>query len=114
VQVKFDPARVSYEKLLEVFFENHDPTTLDRQGPDMGTQYRSVIFYHSPEQQQAAGVGKRGRDQSGEYVAPIVTAIEPAQTFYPAEEYHQRYFEKKGVNYSCHTGNGKKRRAAAR
>jgi peptide-methionine (S)-S-oxide reductase len=114
VQVRFDPAKVSYEKLLEVFFENHDPTTLDRQGPDVGTQYRSVIFYHMPEQQRQAEAEKRRRDQSGEYVGPIVTAIEPAQTFYPAEEYHQRYFEKQGVNYSCHTGNGKKRRVAAR
>ncbi|HSZ57418.1 MAG TPA: peptide-methionine (S)-S-oxide reductase MsrA [Tepidisphaeraceae bacterium] len=114
VQVIFDPAKVSYEKLLEVFFENHDPTTLDRQGADVGTQYRSVIFYRTTEQERLAEAEKRRRDQSGEYVAPIVTAIEPAQTFYPAEEYHQRYFEKQGVNYSCHTGNGKKRRVAAR
>ena len=112
VQVTYDPSKVSYQKLLDVFFENHDPTTLNRQGPDFGEQYRSVIFYHTPEQKQAAETEKNRRDRSGQYVGPIVTSIEPAKTFYPAEDYHQRYFEKHGVNYVCHLGNGKKPTAA--
>lgn len=111
VQVVYDPAKVSYPQLLDVFFENHDPTTRNRQGPDVGAQYRSVIFYHSPEQKKLAETETGRRDRGGEYVGPIVTAIEPAQTFYPAEEYHQRYFEKHGVDYACHLGNGKKRSA---
>ena len=108
VQVTFNPAVVSYAQLLNIFFENHDPTTPDQQGPDYGSQYRSVVFYHSPEQQKLAEAEKALRDKSGDYVGPIVTQIEPAGKFYPAEEYHQRYFEKQGVNYSCHLGNGKK------
>ena len=109
VQVRFDPARVTYAQLLEVFFEGHDPTTIDRQGPDIGKQYRSVVFYHSQSQREQAEAEILRRNNSGQYVGPIVTAVEPADTFYRAEEYHQRYFEKKGVNYSCHVGNGKKR-----
>ncbi len=109
VQVVYDPSKVSYQKLLETFFENHDPTTLNYQGPDHGTQYRSVIFYSSDEQKRLATDEKAKRDKSGEYVARIVTAIDAAPTFWPAEGYHQQYFEKKGVNWSCHTGNGKKR-----
>lgn len=109
VRVEFDPAKVGYEKLLEIFFENHDPTTLNRQGPDYGEQYRSVVFVHSPEQERLATAEKARRDASGDYVGPIVTAIQPAVPFWPAEGYHQQYFEKQGVDWVCHTGNGKKR-----
>jgi peptide-methionine (S)-S-oxide reductase len=110
VQVTYDPEKVTYQKLLETFFENHDPTTLNYQGPDHGTQYRSVIFVSGPEQQKLAAAEKAKRDASGEYVGPIVTSIDPAPTFWAAEDYHQQYFEKQGVNYVCHTGNGKKRK----
>ena len=99
VEVEFDPAQVSYEQLLEVFWSNHDPTTRDRQGPDVGSQYRSVVFYHSPEQQQAAQAKKEELDKSGRFRRPIVTQIEPAPTFYRAEEYHQRYLEKHGRSH---------------
>jgi peptide-methionine (S)-S-oxide reductase len=103
VQVEYDPARVSYDQLLDVFWANHDPTTLNRQGPDVGTQYRSVIFYHTP-QQQAAAVASRDRQQaSGRYRRPIVTQIEPAPTFWRAEEYHQQYLAKRGQSH-CHIG----------
>jgi peptide-methionine (S)-S-oxide reductase len=108
VEVVFDPSKVTYQQLLNVFFENHDPTTVDQQGPDFGAQYRSVIFYHSPEQKKLAEAEKAKRDASGDYVGPIVTQIVPAGTFYSAEEYHQDYFAKMGVNYTCHLGNGKK------
>ena len=101
VQVRYDPAEVSYEKLLDVFWENHDPTTLNRQGPDVGTQYRSAIFYHTPEQQRAAEESKARQEASGRFRRPIVTEITPASTFYPAEDYHQRYLEKRGLA-SCH------------
>jgi peptide-methionine (S)-S-oxide reductase len=101
VQVKYDPAEVSYDKLLDVFWENHDPTTLNRQGPDIGTQYRSAIFYHTPEQQRAAEQSKARQEASGRFRRPIVTEITPASTFYPAEDYHQRYLEKRGLA-SCH------------
>ena len=96
VQVEFDPALVSYEKLLDVFWASHNPTTLNRQGPDVGTQYRSVIFYHSPEQRVAAAASKEALAKSGKFRSPVVTQIEPAPTFYRAEEYHQRYLEKRG------------------
>jgi peptide-methionine (S)-S-oxide reductase len=99
VQVEFDPAAVSYDRLLEVFWANHNPTTLNRQGPDVGDQYRSVIFYHSPEQQAAAEASKAQLDQSGRFKNPIVTVIEPAPTFYRAEDYHQRYLEKRGLSH---------------
>ena len=99
VQVEFDPAAVSYEKLLDVFWSNHDPTTLNRQGPDVGDQYRSVIFYHSPEQQAAAEASKERLNQSGRFKNPIVTFIQPAPAFYRAEEYHQRYLEKHGRSH---------------
>ncbi|HEV2841158.1 MAG TPA: peptide-methionine (S)-S-oxide reductase MsrA [Chthoniobacterales bacterium] len=99
VQVEFDPAIVSYNQLLDVFWGNHNPTTLNRQGPDIGDQYRSVIFYHSPEQQLAAEESKAALDQSGRFKQPIVTQIEPAPTFYPAEDYHQRYLEKRGLSH---------------
>lgn len=113
IEVVFDPEVVSYQKLLEVFFENHDPTTPKRQGPDVGSQYRSAIFFHSPEQQTLAQAEKDKRDKSGEYVGPIVTEIVEAGPFYPAEAYHQRYYEKQGVQWSCHFGNGKKAKAEA-
>jgi len=92
VEVEYDPSRVSYEELLEVFWENHDPTSLNRQGPDVSTQYRSAIFFHTPEQEAAARASKE-RAQ-GRFKKPIVTEIKPASEFYRAEEYHQRYFEK--------------------
>lgn len=101
VQVKFDPARVPYEHLVELFFEIHDPTTRNRQGPDVGSQYRSVIFYHTPEQQRIAGQIKERLEKSGRLCRPIVTQIVPAAEFYRAEEYHQRYLEKRG-EVSCH------------
>ncbi|HYL05800.1 MAG TPA: peptide-methionine (S)-S-oxide reductase MsrA [Thermoanaerobaculia bacterium] len=96
VQVEFDPERVSYQDLLRVFWENHDPTTLNRQGPDHGTQYRSAIFFHTPEQQAAAIAAKQQLERSGAYRRPIVTEITPASAFYRAEEYHQQYLEKRG------------------
>jgi len=97
IQVEFDSERITYDQLLETFWEAHDPTTLDRQGPDIGTQYRSAIFYHAPEQEQAAAAAKASVDDSGRFRDPIVTQIVPATQFYPAEEYHQRYFEKRGI-----------------
>ena len=99
VQVEFDPAVVSYEKLLDVFWSSHNPTTLNRQGPDVGTQYRSVIFYHSPEQRAIAESSKTALEKSGKFRSPIVTQIEPAPKFYRAEEYHQRYLEKRGQSH---------------
>ncbi len=102
VQVRFDPAKLSYNDLLDVFWACHDPTTLNRQGPDVGTQYRSVIFYHDAAQKAAAEESKRKLDQSGRYNRPIVTEIVPAPVFYRAEEYHQRYLEKRG-RASCAT-----------
>ncbi len=101
VQVEFDPAKVSYQDLLRVFWENHDPTTLNRQGPDVGTQYRSVIFFHSPEQETAAKSSRDALVKSGVYRRPIVTQIEPAREFWKAEEYHQQYLEKRGLAH-CH------------
>lgn len=100
VQIQFDPQKISYEQLLLLFFQLHDPTTLNRQGPDIGTQYRSVVFYHSEAQRELAAKIKSGLQASGRYSRPIVTEIVPAQTFYPAEEYHQKYLMKKGVS-SC-------------
>jgi peptide-methionine (S)-S-oxide reductase len=100
VQVEYDPSRVPYEELLRLFWELHDPTTLNRQGPDVGTQYRSAAFFHSPEQEAAATASKEELDRSGRYRSPIVTEITPATTFYRAEEYHQRYLEKRGLG-SC-------------
>jgi len=101
VQVTFDPAQLSYEKLLEVFWKIHDPTQLNRQGPDFGTQYRSAIFFHSPEQEAVARKSKEQAQASGRFRRPIVTEITPASAFYRAEEYHQRYLEKRGAA-SCH------------
>jgi peptide-methionine (S)-S-oxide reductase len=96
VEVEFDPEKVSYQDLLRVFWENHDPTTLNRQGPDVGTQYRSAIFFHTPEQEAAALASKQELERTGAYKRPIVTAILPAAPFYRAEEYHQQYLEKRG------------------
>lgn len=101
VQVEYDPSEATYEKLLDVFWENHDPTTLNRQGPDFGTQYRSAIFYHTPEQKSAAEESKSRLEASGKFRRPIVTEITEASTFYAAEDYHQRYLEKRGLA-SCH------------
>ena len=101
VEVEFDPSKLSYEKLLDVFWQNHDPTQLNRQGPDWGTQYRSAIFFTSPEQEAAAKASKEGLEKSGRYRKPIVTQIVPASTFYEAEDYHQQYLEKRGLA-SCH------------
>jgi peptide-methionine (S)-S-oxide reductase len=99
VEIEFDPARLSYEKLLDVFWENHDPTTLNRQGPDFGTQYRSAIFVHTAEQDAAARASKEKLAASGRFSRPIVTEITPAPKFYRAEEYHQQYFEKRGISH---------------
>ncbi len=101
VDIEFDPTQVSYEELLHVFFENHNPTTLNRQGPDVGTQYRSAVFFHSPEQQTQAEKVKAELNQSGKFSKPIVTEITPAKPFFRAEEYHQRYLQKRGID-SCH------------
>ena len=97
VEVTYDPSRVSYDQLLDVFWEKHDPTQLNRQGPDVGTQYRSAIFFHTPAQREAAVASKERLEKSGRYRRPIVTEITPAPTFYRAEEYHQRYLEKRGL-----------------
>ncbi|MFQ5349483.1 MAG: peptide-methionine (S)-S-oxide reductase MsrA [Thermoanaerobaculia bacterium] len=96
VEVTFDSERVSYDELLEVFWQNHDPTQVNRQGPDYGSQYRSAIFFHSPEQAAAARKAKEALDASGRLSRPVATEITPASTFWRAEEYHQRYLEKLG------------------
>lgn len=96
VQVIYDPQEISYEGLLKIFWENHDPTTFNRQGPDIGSQYRSAIFYHNERQKEAAIKSKEELGKSGKYKDPIVTEITSASTFYPAEEYHQQYLEKTG------------------
>jgi peptide-methionine (S)-S-oxide reductase len=99
VEVEFDPAQIDYDKLLDVFWSNHNPTTLNRQGPDVGTQYRSVIFFHSPEQKAAAEASKQKLEKSGRFPRPIVTQIEPAPKFWRAEEYHQQYLRKRGQTH---------------
>jgi peptide-methionine (S)-S-oxide reductase len=99
VEISYDPKEVSYEDLLKVFFENHDPTTLNRQGPDVGEQYRSAVFFHSPEQEAAATAVKLRLEEEGGFRRPIVTEISPAARFWRAEEYHQRYFEKHGISH---------------
>jgi peptide-methionine (S)-S-oxide reductase len=101
VQVIYDPEKVSYEKLLDLFWTNHNPTTMNRQGPDVGTQYRSAIFFHSPEQEQIAQRSKADLEASKKWSIPIVTEIVPAKTFWKAEEYHQQYLSKRG-EASCH------------
>ena len=97
VDVEYDPSKVTYEQLLDIFWENHDPTTLNRQGPDFGSQYRSAIYYHDPRQESAARRSRERLNASGRYPRPIVTEITPASTFYRAEEYHQQYLEKRGL-----------------
>ena len=101
VEVEFDPSKVSYEDLLNVFWTCHDPTQLNRQGPDVGTQYRSAIFFHSPEQEKAARASKEKLQASGRYKRPIATEISPVSEFWMAEDYHQQYLEKRGIK-SCH------------
>jgi peptide-methionine (S)-S-oxide reductase len=101
VEVDYDPAVISYDKLLNVFWENHDPTQVDRQGPDWGTQYRTAIFFHSPEQEAEARASKENLDKSGRFRKPVATQIVPAVTFYEAEDYHQQYLEKRGMA-TCH------------
>ena len=101
VEVEYDPDKVSYPDLLGVFWENHDPTQLNRQGPDVGSQYRSAIFYHSTEQQEEAQASKERLEGSKRFSRPIVTQILPAVPFYEAEDYHQQYLEKRGLA-SCH------------
>lgn len=101
VQIVYAPSEASYDDLLQVFWANHDPTQKDRQGPDIGTQYRSVIFYHTPEQKAEAEQSVAKLKQSRKYDRPIVTEIIPAMPFYKAEDYHQRYLEKRGLR-SCH------------
>jgi peptide-methionine (S)-S-oxide reductase len=100
-QVEFDPSRVSFERLLEVFWAIHDPTTLNRQGPDFGGQYRSVVFFHDDEQKTAAELAKKRLESLRRYKSAIVTEISPATDFYPAEEYHQRYYERMGISPHC-------------
>ena len=102
VQVTFDPAKVSFEQLLDVFWKAHDPTQVNRQGPDFGAQYRTAIFYHSPEQQAAAKKSLVALDARGKFKRPIVTEITAAGPFYRAEEYHQKYLQKRGAP-SCHS-----------
>ena len=101
VELLFNPALVPYSKLLELFWEMHDPTSLNRQGPDMGTQYRSAIFYHNEEQRHAAIISKMKLEKSGKYEQEIVTEIKPAGPFYRAEEYHQQYFARIGREGGC-------------
>lgn len=101
VEVTYDPSKISYERLLGVFWNLIDPTQVNRQGPDYGSQYRSVLFYHTPEQKAAAEASKEKLEKSGKYRRPIATEILPAAVFWPAEEYHQQYLEKRGQG-SCH------------
>src|SRR3984885_4295107 len=101
VEVDYDPTKVAYGELLKIFWENHDPTQFNRQGPDWGTQYRSAVFFQPPEQQVEAQASKLSLEQSHRFSKPIVTQIVPAPTFFPAEDYHQQYLEKRGLA-SCH------------
>jgi peptide-methionine (S)-S-oxide reductase len=101
VEVEYDPSKVSYPELLALFFQSHDPTTMNRQGPDVGTQYRSAIFFHDAEQEAVAHEAKAALETAGVFKRPIVTQILPASEFYRAEDYHQQYFEKQGIR-SCH------------
>jgi peptide-methionine (S)-S-oxide reductase len=101
VEIDYDPEKVRYQQLLDLFFELHDPTQMNRQGPDWGTQYRSVVFFHSPEQEKAAKETITRLTAEKRFPKPIVTQVVPAQTFWRAEEYHQKYLEKRGAA-SCH------------
>lgn len=98
VEVDYDPNEISYDELLKIFWENHNPTTLNRQGPDVGIQYRSAIFYHDEKQKEIAENSKQTLEKLAKYSLPIVTEIVPAPTFYKAEEYHQKYFKKHGFS----------------
>ncbi len=102
VQIEFAPKQISFEELLKFFFKMHDPTSINRQGNDLGTQYRSVIFYHSEKQKKTAHKVKDLVDKSGDWKRPVVTEIVPAMPFYPAEDYHQKYLKKNPGGYSCH------------
>src|SRR3989344_4856795 len=102
VEVTYDSDKISYPELLNVFWNMHNPTQINRQGPDTGSRYRSAIFYHTPEQKIAAEKSKQALSQSGKYDRPLATEITPAGEFYPAEEYHQRYFEKHPDTAACH------------
>lgn len=111
VEILFDPAKIGYEKLLEVFWRNIDPTTPNRQFSDVGSQYRTAIFFHSEEQRRLAEESKKALEESGRVPTPVVTEIVPASTFYPAEEYHQRYHEKNPIRYKLYrAGCGRDRR----
>lgn len=101
VQIEFDPEKIGYEQLLEIFWSNHDPTQVNRQGPDVGRQYRSAIFFHSPEQEAAARSSRSDLDASGKLSRPVATEIVAAGPFFEAEEYHQQYLAKRGLG-SCH------------
>ncbi|WP_299989562.1 peptide-methionine (S)-S-oxide reductase MsrA [uncultured Pontibacter sp.] len=101
LQITYDPAIISYDELLEVFWKTHDPTTLNRQGNDIGTQYRSIVLYHNDEQREKAERYKQELDAAGAFDDPIVTTIEPLQEFYPAEDYHQNYFNTHGHEPYC-------------
>lgn len=101
VEVTYDPAKVSYDTLLKIFWENHNPTQVDRQGPDVGSQYRSAIFFHTAEQERAAKASKEALEKSGKFSRPIATQIMKAEPFYRAEEYHQQYLLKRGQTH-CH------------
>ncbi len=101
LQITYEPSEISFEELLEVFWATHDPTTLNRQGNDVGTQYRSVVFYHDETQRELAESYKKQLDASGTFDAPIVTQLEPMPTFYPAENYHQDYFNRNGQQPYC-------------
>ena len=101
VQVTYDPAKISYDQLLDLFWKSHDPTQVNRQGPDVGTQYRSAIFFHTPEQEAAAKASKERLSKTGRFSRPIATEIKPAPKFFRAEDYHQRYLEKRGLA-TCH------------
>lgn len=100
VLVEFDPDKITYQTLLDLFWRMHNPTTLNRQGPDVGSQYRSAIYYHSPQQQAEATASKEALNQSGKFPRPVVTEIAVASVFYPAEEYHQKYNQKHGRHCS--------------
>ena len=101
VEVEYDPSKIEYSALLDLFWSIHDPTTLNRQGPDIGTQYRSAIFFHDAEQETSARTSVEKLQLSGKFPSPIVTEIAPAPQFYPAEDYHQKYLEKRGMK-NCH------------
>lgn len=101
VKVEFDDTVISFEELLAIFFANHNPTTLNRQGPDVGTQYRSVVFYYDDEQKQKAEVAVAAEDASGKWPNPVVTQVVPYSNYYAAEDYHQKYLDKRGLN-TCH------------